>query len=197
MLSPTPLGQSRRRARRSLPPSVRTVSADRTLGGKTTKFGFKNTKKPVFSPCEQKHTKNTVQYKRPAERARGGALVRHVTCAQTRGRTPTRIAPRARVRPSAAEIARRRPRPCRGRSRHLQQHWSRHLRQQFKRHLHLHLHLLVMSLASCLHALQGWCSRMWPSGSAQSTRAMRIQHGYAYRSSRTRPTHAGAAWAVA
>ena len=108
------------------------------LGGKTTKIGFKNTKNTVFSPCEQKHTKNTVQYKRPAERARGGALVRHVTRRMranpwvTRGRTRTRIAPRApRVRPTA----RRLQRPCRGRShwsRHLQQHWSR---QQFKRHL--------------------------------------------------------------
>ena len=115
------------------------------LGGKTTKIGFKNTKNTVFSPCEQKHTKNTVQYKRPAERARGGALVRHVTRRMranpwvTRGRTRTRIAPRApRVRPTA----RRLQRPCRGRShwsRHLQQHWSR---QQFKRHLHLSLHLL-------------------------------------------------------
>ena len=48
----------------------------------------KTQKNTVFSPCEQKHTKNTVQYKRPAERARGGALVRHVSagCAQTRGR---------------------------------------------------------------------------------------------------------------
>ena len=47
-----------------------------TVGGKTTKIGFKITKNTVFSPCEQTHTKNTVQYKRPAERARGGALVR-------------------------------------------------------------------------------------------------------------------------